>query len=71
MRVVLPTYFAPDSPIVASLPRLTPEPGATPTPAVLTGVERRDGQGGSERGHSGAGGNEDGAADVCARLGLE
>ena len=37
-RVVLPTYFAPDSPIVASLPRLTPEPGATPTPAVLTGV---------------------------------
>jgi hypothetical protein len=37
-RVVLPTYFAAGSAIVESLPRLTPEPGSTPEPAVLTGV---------------------------------
>jgi hypothetical protein len=37
-RVVLPTYFAPGSAIVVSLPRLTPEAGTTPTPAVLTHV---------------------------------
>ena len=37
-RMVLPTYFAPGSAIVASLPRLTPEPGSTPVPAVVTHV---------------------------------
>lgn len=37
-RVVLPTYFAAGSAIVASLPRLTPEPGSTPDPAVVTFV---------------------------------
>jgi hypothetical protein len=35
-RVVLPTFFAAGSAIVESLPRLTPEPGSTPEPAVLS-----------------------------------
>lgn len=35
-RVVVPTYFPAGSAIVLSLPRLTPEPGTTPEPAVVT-----------------------------------
>lgn len=37
-RVVLPTYFPAGSAIVESLPRLTPEPGSTPDPAVVSHV---------------------------------
>jgi hypothetical protein len=37
-RQVLPTYFAANSPLVASLPRLTPEPGSTPDPVLANGV---------------------------------
>lgn len=37
-RQVLPTYFAANSPLVASLPRLTPEAGSTPDPVLANGV---------------------------------
>lgn len=36
-RLALPTFFAKDSPIVESLPRLTPLPGHTPDAVTLTG----------------------------------
>jgi len=37
-RAIIPTYFADDSPIVATLPRLTPKPGATPEPVNASAV---------------------------------
>jgi len=37
-RQVLPTYFAANSPLVASLPKLTPEPGSTPDAVLANGV---------------------------------
>lgn len=36
-RQVLPTYFAANSPLVASLPRLSPEPGSTPDGVLANG----------------------------------
>jgi len=35
-RRALPTFFAAESAMVSTLPRLTPEPGATPEPVVAT-----------------------------------
>lgn len=37
-RQVLPTYFAANSPLVASLPKLTPDAGATPDAVLANGV---------------------------------
>lgn len=37
-RQVLPTFFAANSPLIASLPRLTPEPGSTPDAVLANGV---------------------------------
>ena len=37
-RQVLPTYFAANSPLVASLPKLTPDPGSTPDPVLANGI---------------------------------
>ncbi len=37
-RQVLPTYFAANSPLIASLPKLTPDPGSTPDPVLANGV---------------------------------
>ena len=37
-RQVLPTYFAAGSPLVASLPKLTPDPGSTPSPVLANGA---------------------------------
>jgi len=37
-RQVLPTYFAANSPLVASLPRLTPEPSSTPDAVLANGI---------------------------------
>jgi hypothetical protein len=37
-RAVVPSLFAEDHPLVLSLPRLTPLPGHTPDPVVLSGV---------------------------------
>jgi len=37
-RQVLPTYFAANSPLVASLPKLSPEPGSTPDAVLANGV---------------------------------
>ncbi len=36
-RLALPTFFAKDSPLVTTLPRLTPLPGHTPDPVTLSG----------------------------------
>ncbi len=35
-RVAVPGYFAPEHPLVTTLPRLTPEPGHTPEPVEAT-----------------------------------
>lgn len=37
-RLVLPTFFAKDSPLVTTLPRLTPLPGHTPDPVTVSGA---------------------------------
>jgi hypothetical protein len=37
-RAVVPSLFAEDHPLVTSLPRLTPLPGHTPDPVVLSGA---------------------------------
>jgi len=37
-RQVVPTFFAANSPLVATLPKLTPEPGSTPDAVSATGV---------------------------------
>ena len=37
-RQVLPTFFAANSPLIASLPRLTPEPGSTPDAVLANGA---------------------------------
>ncbi|MBI5799394.1 MAG: hypothetical protein HZA92_01530 [Verrucomicrobia bacterium] len=37
-RVAVPTYFAEGSPLVLTLPKLSPDPGSTPDPVNATGV---------------------------------
>ncbi|KAF0181139.1 MAG: hypothetical protein FD161_445 [Limisphaerales bacterium] len=37
-RLAVPTFFAADSPLVLTLPKLTPDPGSTPDPVNATGI---------------------------------